>query len=130
MSTATSYEENDKASVLGKQVLAPREPGQITLRAYQEELLTYARDGLSVLIILPTGTGKTYIILKYVQVPCRKHSQTCFLCLYVCTCSQQTTNNVCYTCFSKQWHTINHQQSQRPDVEICFPLNKLSIIFL
>lgn len=43
-------------------------PGQITLRAYQKELLQYAKDGKNVIIVLPTGTGKTFIVIKYVQV--------------------------------------------------------------
>ncbi|KAK7488765.1 hypothetical protein BaRGS_00020062 [Batillaria attramentaria] len=41
--------------------------GEITLRPYQEELLVSARNGSNVLINLPTGTGKTYLVLKYAQ---------------------------------------------------------------
>ena len=40
----------------------------ICLRAYQEEVLHWAREGNNVAIFLPTGTGKTFIVLKYVQV--------------------------------------------------------------
>ena len=43
-------------------------PGQITLHAYQKELLQYVKDGKNVAIFLPTGTGKTFIVFKYVQV--------------------------------------------------------------
>lgn len=42
--------------------------GQITLRAYQEELLPWARQGMNVAIFLPTGTGKTFPVMKYIQV--------------------------------------------------------------
>ncbi|KAK7100598.1 hypothetical protein V1264_023519 [Littorina saxatilis] len=41
--------------------------GPIQLRPYQDELLTSARNGNNVLIMLPTGTGKTYIVLKYAE---------------------------------------------------------------
>ncbi|XP_070210700.1 ATP-dependent RNA helicase DHX58-like isoform X2 [Littorina saxatilis] len=40
---------------------------EISLKPYQEELLPEARNGKSVAIFLPTGTGKTFIVLKYVQ---------------------------------------------------------------
>ncbi|KAK7473369.1 hypothetical protein BaRGS_00035417 [Batillaria attramentaria] len=43
------------------------DPERIRLRAYQEELLLTARDGKNVVILLPTGTGKTFIVIKYVQ---------------------------------------------------------------
>lgn len=47
----------------------PDTPDQvITLRPYQEELLRLARDGRNVAIFLPTGTGKTFIVLKLIQV--------------------------------------------------------------
>lgn len=42
-------------------------PPQIRLRPYQEEQLMIAREGRNVVIILPTGTGKTFIVIKYVQ---------------------------------------------------------------
>ena len=42
--------------------------GPIQLRPYQDELLESARQGNNVLIWLPTGTGKTYIVLKYAEV--------------------------------------------------------------
>ena len=42
--------------------------GPIQLRPYQDELLESARQGKNVLIWLPTGTGKTYIVLKYAVV--------------------------------------------------------------
>lgn len=44
---------------------------EISLKPYQEELLPEARNGKSVAIFLPTGTGKTFIVLKYVQVRIR-----------------------------------------------------------
>nr|KAG5689282.1 hypothetical protein BaRGS_033074 [Batillaria attramentaria] len=39
----------------------------VILRPYQEKLLHPAREGKNVMIMLPTGTGKTYVVLKYVQ---------------------------------------------------------------
>ncbi|KAK7473368.1 hypothetical protein BaRGS_00035416 [Batillaria attramentaria] len=40
---------------------------EITLRPYQEKLLHSAREGKNVMIVMPTGTGKTYVVLKYMQ---------------------------------------------------------------
>ncbi|KAL8570809.1 hypothetical protein ACOMHN_006958 [Nucella lapillus] len=43
------------------------ENSEITLRDYQREVISSARDGRNVVIILPTGTGKTFPVLKYAQ---------------------------------------------------------------
>ncbi|XP_076451112.1 ATP-dependent RNA helicase DHX58-like [Babylonia areolata] len=44
-----------------------RQPGPIVLKAFQEESLCWARRGRNVAIFLPTGTGKTFLVLRYVQ---------------------------------------------------------------
>ncbi|XP_076465243.1 antiviral innate immune response receptor RIG-I-like [Babylonia areolata] len=41
--------------------------GRVELRAYQEEVLHWARQGRNTAIFLPTGTGKTFIVLRYMQ---------------------------------------------------------------
>ena len=55
--------------------------GPIKLRPYQDELLESARRGNNVLIWLPTGTGKTYIVLKYAEV-----GAVCIGGRWVCVC--------------------------------------------
>ena len=58
----------DLARTLRYTGLSDTGPGNITLRAYQEELLGAARQGRNIAIFLPTGTGKTFVVLKYIQV--------------------------------------------------------------
>jgi hypothetical protein len=54
--------------ILRQDEVAELRKGVIELRPYQDELLTQARKGNNVLVWLPTGTGKTYLVLKYAQV--------------------------------------------------------------
>ena len=54
----------DLARTLRYTGLSDTGPGHITLRAYQEELLGAARQGSNIAIFLPTGTGKTIVVLK------------------------------------------------------------------
>ncbi|KAK7115822.1 ATP-dependent RNA helicase DHX58-like [Littorina saxatilis] len=78
-SNSTSTENNshvrdDDVATMGPNFWANRdrfradwEEGQINLHGYQEEVLRWAREGKNVAIFLPTGTGKTFVVLKYVK---------------------------------------------------------------
>ncbi|XP_076466579.1 ATP-dependent RNA helicase DHX58-like [Babylonia areolata] len=53
--------------VLREEELRALKSGPIQLWDYQNELLEDVRKGLNVLVWLPTGTGKTYLVLKYAE---------------------------------------------------------------
>ena len=43
-------------------------PGQLRLRPYQVQQAELAKQGNNVIIIAPTGSGKTYVAMGIVQV--------------------------------------------------------------